>query len=99
MKITSEAFHQIINEEVTKFLTEIDISDKELDRLLAMGREDDPAKEKVAQVIRDNPEEATDAIFSILGVDGIKDVMIALANAAGDEELLDYTKTMTEDRE
>jgi hypothetical protein len=98
VKIAFGKFHQIIKEEVTKLLSEIDISDKELDRLLAMGRKEDMPKEKVVQVIRDNPEEATDAIFSILGADGIKDVMIALANAAGDEELLDYTKTISEDR-
>jgi hypothetical protein len=98
MKITKTKLKEVIKEEVKKVLSEIDISDKELDRLLAMGRKDEAPKEKVTQVIRDNPEEATDAIFSILGSDGIKDVMIALANAAGDEELLDYTKTISEDR-
>ena len=96
MKITFGKFHQIINEEVTKLLSEIDISDKELDRLLAMGRGEDVPKEKVVQVVRDNPEEATDVMFSVLGADGIKDIMIALANASGDEELLNYAKTMTE---
>jgi len=99
MKITFGKFHQIINEEVTKLLSEIDISDKELDRLLAMGRGEDVPKEKVVQVVRDNPEEATDAMFSVLGADGIKDIMIALANASGDEELLNYAKTMSEDKE
>jgi len=95
MKITFGKFHEIITEEVEKLLSEIEISDRELDKLLALGRKEDAPKEKVAQVIRDNPEEATDAIFSILGPDGIKDVMIALANASGDEELLQYTRTMT----
>tara|TARA_R100000152_G_C6763341_1_gene187759 strand:- start:325 stop:624 length:300 start_codon:yes stop_codon:yes gene_type:complete len=99
MKITFGKFHEIITEEVEKFLSEIDISDKELDRLLAMGRKDKEPKEKVVQVIRDNPEEATDAMFSILGADGIRDIMVALAHAAGDEELLSYTKTMNEDKE
>jgi len=99
MKITFGKFHEIITEEVEKFLSEIDISDKELDRLLAMGREAEPPKEKVVQVIRDNPEEATDAMFSILGADGIKDIMTALAHAAGDEELLKYTQTISEDKE
>ena len=95
MKITFGKFHEIITEEVEKLLSEIEISDRELDKLLALGRKEDAPKEKVAQVIRDNPEEATDAMFSILGPDGIKDVMIALANASGDEELLQYTRTMT----
>ena len=98
MKITFGKFHNIITEEVERFLSEIDISDKELDRLLAMGRKDEAPKEKVAQVIRDNPEEATDAMFSILGADGIKDIMVALAHAAGDEELLKYTKTISEEK-
>lgn len=99
MRISFGKFHEIINEEVTKFLSEVDISDKELDHLLAMGRGEDVPKEKVVQVIGDNPEEATDVMFSLLGPDGIKDIMIALANAAGDEELLQYTKTMTENGE
>ena len=99
MKITFGKFNKIITEEVERFLSEMDISDKELDRLLAMGRKDEVPKEKVAQVIGDNPEEATDAIFDILGADGIKDVMIALAHASGDEELLNYTKTISEDKE
>ena len=96
MRISFGKFHEIINEEVTKFLSEVDISDKELDHLLAMGRGEDVPKEKVVQVIGDNPEEATDVMFSLLGPDGIKDIMIALANAAGDEELLQYTRTMSE---
>jgi len=99
MKIPFGKFHKIITEEVERFLSEIDISDKELDRLLAMGRKDETPKEMVTQVIGDNPEEATDAMFSILGADGIKDIMIALAHAAGDEELLKYTKTISEDKE
>ena len=99
MKITKTKLKEVIKEEVKKALSEMDISDKQLDRLLAMGRKDEAPKEKVTQVIRDNPEEATDAIFSILGSDGIKDIMVALAHAAGDEELLKYTKTISEDKE
>tara|TARA_R100000664_G_C2731155_1_gene121701 strand:+ start:46 stop:345 length:300 start_codon:yes stop_codon:yes gene_type:complete len=99
MKITKQHLNKIITEEVQRALSEIDISDRELDRLLAMGRKDKEPKEKVVQVIRDNPEEATDAMFSILGADGIRDIMVALAHAAGDEELLSYTKTMNEDKE
>tara|TARA_R110002020_G_scaffold4904_1_gene21060 strand:+ start:2814 stop:3101 length:288 start_codon:yes stop_codon:yes gene_type:complete len=95
MKITFGEFHQIITEEVERFLSEVEISDAELDKLLALGRGDDVPKEKVVQVVRDNPEEATDVMFSVLGADGIKDIMIALANAAGDEELLQYTRTMS----
>ena len=99
MKITKKHLNKIITEEVQRALSEIDISDRELDRLLAMGRKDKEPKEKVVQVIRDNPEEATDAMFSILGADGIKDIMTALAHAAGDEELLKYTQTISEDKE
>jgi len=97
MKINKKHLSKIITEEVQRALSEI--SDDELDRLLAMGRKDETPKEKITQVIGDNPEEATDAIFDILGADGIKDVMIALAHASGDEELLNYTKTMNENKE
>lgn len=99
MKITFGKFHQIINEEVERFLSEVEISDKELDHLLAIGRGEDVPKEKVVQAIRDNPEETTDVMFSVLGADGIKDIMVALANASGDEELLQYIRTMSEDKE
>jgi len=94
MKISKEHLNKIITEEVQRALSEI--TDDELERLLAMGREKQSPKEKITQVIGDNPEEATDAMFNILGADGIKDVMIALAHASGDEELLNYTKTMNE---
>ena len=99
MKISKEHLNKIITEEVQRALSEIDISDRELDRLLAMGRKKQSPKEKITQVIGDNPEEATDAMFNILGADGIKDIMIALAHASGDEELLNYTKTMNENKE
>ena len=99
MKISKEHLNKIITEEVERALSEIDISDRELNRLLAMGREKQSPKEKITQVIGDNPEEATDAMFNILGADGIKDIMIALAHASGDEELLSYTKTMNEHKE
>ena len=62
MKITKTKLKEVIKEEVKKALSEMDISDKQLDRLLAMGRKDEAPKEKVTQVIGDNPEEATDAI-------------------------------------
>ena len=97
MKITKKHLNKIITEEVQRALSEI--TDDQLDRLLAMARKDETPKERITQVIGDNPEEATDAMFNILGADGIKDVMIALAHAAGDEELLSYTKTMNEDKE
>ena len=97
MKISKEHLNKIITEEVQRALSEI--TDDELERLLAMGREKKSPKEKITQVIGDNPEEATDAMFNILGADGIKDVMIALAHASGDEELLNYTKTMNENKE
>ncbi len=94
MKISKEHLNKIITEEVQRALSEI--TDDELERLLAMGRKKQSPKEKITQVIGDNPEEATDAMFNILGADGIKDIMIALAHASGDEELLNYTKTMNE---
>ena len=97
MKISKEHLNKIITEEVQRALSEI--TDDELERLLAMGREKQSPKEKITQVIGDNPEEATDAMFNILGADGIKDIMIALAHASGDEELLNYTKTMNENKE
>tara|TARA_R100001510_G_C7544466_1_gene130679 strand:- start:323 stop:616 length:294 start_codon:yes stop_codon:yes gene_type:complete len=97
MKISKEHLNKIITEEVQRALSEI--TDDELERLLAMGRKKQSPKEKITQVIGDNPEEATDAMFNILGADGIKDVMIALAHASGDEELLNYTKTMNENKE
>ena len=97
MKISKEHLNKIITEEVQRALSEI--TDDELERLLAMGREKKSPKEKITQVIGDNPEEATDAMFNILGADGIKDIMIALAHASGDEELLNYTKTMNENKE
>ena len=97
MKITKQHLNKIITEEVQRALSEI--TDDQLDRLLAMARKDETPKERITQVIGDNPEEATDAMFNILGADGIKDVMVALAHAAGDEELLSYTKTMNEDKE
>ena len=97
MKISKEHLNKIITEEVQRALSEI--TDDELERLLATGREKQSPKEKITQVIGDNPEEATDAMFNILGADGIKDIMIALAHASGDEELLNYTKTMNENKE
>ena len=33
-------------------------------------------------------------IFGILGQDGIEDLMVALANVIGDEDLVKYTKSM-----
>ena len=83
MNITPNDFYKIIEEEVEAYLSEVDLSDQELDRLLRMG-------------MKKKPEEELDSkeMLNILGTDGIKDVMIALAQALGDKDLVDYTKAM-----
>ena len=83
MNITPNDFYKIIEEEVEAYLSEVDLSDQELDRLLKMG-------------MKKKPEEELDSkeMLNMLGTDGIKDVMIALAQALGDKDLVDYTKAM-----
>lgn len=83
MNITPDDFYNIIEEEVSAYLREVDITDRELDHLLKIG-------------MKKEPEEKLDSkeMLNLLGSDGIKDVMIALAQALGDKDLVDYTKAM-----
>ena len=83
MNMTPNDFYKIIEEEVEAYLKEVDLSDQDLDRLLKMGMKKEPEEEL------DSKE-----MLSMLGADGIKDVMIALAQALGDKDLVDYTKAM-----
>ncbi len=83
MNITPDDFYNIIEEEVQAYLKEVEISDQDLDRLLKMGTKKEPEEEIDSQ-----------EMLNLLGPDGIKDVMIALAQALGDKDLVDYTKAM-----
>jgi len=86
MNITPEDIYRILEEEVKMYLGEIDLTDDQLDVLLkkGMGKTREPEEHDMSK----------EEIFGILGQDGIEDLMIALANVIGDDDLVKYTKSM-----
>jgi Fe-S cluster assembly ATPase SufC len=86
MNITPDDIYKILEEEVQSYLEEVELTDHELNRLLRVGMKG--GSEKAGQEV-DSKE-----MLRLLGPDGIKDVMVALAQALGDKDLVDYTKAM-----